>query len=61
MRETSEMLPPAISADLSSTTFSQALEAGLTHSDWLDGRTIDPSSREAALASHSARLESGKE
>ncbi len=36
-----------------SVTFSQALEAGLTHSGWLVGQTIGQHGREAALASHS--------
>lgn len=39
--------------DTRSITFLQASAAGLTHSDWLDGLTIDPSLRDHALASHS--------
>jgi len=38
--------------DLHNTTFSQGLEAGLTHSGWLVGPTTDPSLQEAAHASH---------
>ena len=41
------------SKDTVNVTFSQALEAGLTHCDWLAGRQIDPSGRARALASHS--------
>lgn len=52
---------PLISTDMSSVTFSQALEAGLTHSGWLDGRTIDPCGRDHAPASHSASQGSEKE
>jgi hypothetical protein len=35
--------------DMSDVTFSQASEAGLTHSDSLDGRMIGPSGRDPAL------------
>jgi len=41
-------------------TFSLALEVGLTHYDWLDGRTIEKSGREVALASHSVSPENVK-
>lgn len=43
-----------ICEDTSNITFSQALEAGLTHSGSLDGRMTDLSRRDLALASHSA-------
>ena len=39
--------------DINNITFSQALEAGLTHCDWLDGRRIDRCGREVVHASHS--------
>jgi len=39
--------------DLSSVTFSQGLEDGHAHYDWLDGRKISPSGRDLVLASHS--------
>ncbi len=53
MKGTYEMCDRATSMDLRSVTFSQALADGLSHSDWLDGRKIDRSGREVALASHS--------
>jgi hypothetical protein len=49
------------SKDTSNATFSQALEDGLTHSDWLDGRKTSPCGREVALASHSVSPEKAKE
>lgn len=49
-----------ISKDMSNVTFSQALEDGLTHSDWLDGRMTDPRGRARALVSHSALPEKAK-
>ena len=54
-------LNPQTSTDMSSVTFSQALEAGLTHYDWLGGRKTDPSLREVALASHSVSPGKGKD
>lgn len=36
-------------------TFSQALEAGLTHSNWLSGELIGKYGRDPALVSHSVR------
>lgn len=39
--------------DSHNATFLQALEAGLTHCDWLDGLKIGPCGRDHALASHS--------
>lgn len=61
MPDRSRTSRPLISTDMSSVTFSQALEAGLTHSGWLDGRTIDPCGRDHAPASHSASQGSEKE
>lgn len=55
------MLDPQTLPDMSSVTFSQALEAGLTHYDWLDGKTIDPAGRDLALASHSVSQEKAKD
>lgn len=52
--ETSATCAPTTSPVLSSITFSQGLADGLTHCDWLDGRTLDRSLRGRALASHSA-------
>ena len=49
------------SKDMSSVTFSQALEAGLTHYDWLDGLKIDKSGQDLALASHSVSPGKGKD
>lgn len=45
------------SDDTRKLTFSQAVEVGLSHYDWLDGQMISQSLREAALASHSASPE----
>lgn len=53
MTETSGTLRPATYQDLQSVTFSQALEAGLTHSGWLVGLRGEKSGLEAVLASHS--------
>jgi hypothetical protein len=47
--------------DTRNVTFSQALEAGLTHYDYLDGRKTGRSGREAALASHSVSPAKAKE
>jgi hypothetical protein len=46
--------------DMSDVTFSQASEAGLTHSDSLDGRMIGPSGRDPALVSHSVQPEKAR-
>ena len=54
-------LNPQTSTDMSSVTFSQALEAGLTHYDWLDGLKIDKSGQDLALASHSVSPGKGKD
>ena len=53
MEDLSKRLILKISLDLSSATFSQALEAGLTHCNWLAGPQIGQSGQEGALASHS--------
>lgn len=45
---------------LSSVTFSQALEDGLTHSGWLVGPTTDRSGQALVLASHSVSRERAK-
>jgi hypothetical protein len=47
--------------DTRNVTFSQALEAGLTHYDYLDGRKTGRSGREAALVSHSVSPAKAKE
>jgi hypothetical protein len=47
--------------DTRNATFSQALEAGLTHYDYLDGRKTGRSGREAALVSHSVSPAKAKE
>jgi site-specific DNA-cytosine methylase len=47
--------------DTRNVTFSQALEAGLTHYDYLDGRKTGRSGREAALVSHSVSPDKAKE
>lgn len=49
------------SPDLSNVTFSQALEDGLTHLNWLIGREGEKSGPEAALASHSVSPETAEE
>ena len=60
MTEALPILAPQTSKDMSSVTFSQALEAGLTHYDWLNGPKIEKSGRDLALASHSALPGKGK-
>jgi hypothetical protein len=47
--------------DTRNATFSQALEAGLTHYDYLAGRKTGRSGREAALVSHSVSPAKAKE
>ena len=47
--------------DTGNCTFSRALEAGLTHSDWLAGLKTDPLLRDRALASHSVSPERARE
>ena len=54
MTEASQTLNPQTSTDTHNVTFSQGLAVGLTHYDWLDGKTIDPVGRDLALVSHSA-------
>jgi hypothetical protein len=59
-----DRLPKSNRANLTDTrnvTFSQALEAGLTHYDYLDGRKTGRSGREAALVSHSVSPDKAKE
>jgi hypothetical protein len=59
-----DRLPKSNRANLTDTrnaTFSQALEAGLTHYDYLDGRKTGRSGREAALVSHSVSPAKAKE
>jgi hypothetical protein len=59
-----DRLPKSNRANLTDTrnaTFSQALEAGLTHSDWLDGRKTGRYLRAVALASHSVSQDKAKE
>jgi len=53
MNEISETSDRPSSTNLRNVTFSQALAAGHTHCDWLDGRRTDPSGRARALANHS--------
>jgi hypothetical protein len=54
---TSEIFRPVTCADMSESTFSQALAAGHTHCGWLGGRTASLFGREVALVSHSASRE----
>ena len=60
MTEASLISDPQTLPDIHNVTFSQALEAGLTHYDWLSGQKIDPAGREAALVSHSVSQEKAK-
>lgn len=53
MKEVSLTSDPKNLKDLRSVTFSQALEAGLTHSGWLAGRMTGPCGQDPALVSHS--------
>lgn len=61
MIEASPILNPQTSPDTHNVTFSQALEAGLTHYDWLDGLKIEKSGRDLALVSHSVSQEKAKD
>jgi len=55
------MLNQTTSEDTGNVTFSQALEDGLTHLDWLDGRMIGPALRDPVLVAHSVLPEKVKE
>ena len=61
MNGVSAMSTQKILTDLRNVTFSQALEAGHTHYDWLDGQKVDKCGRDLALASHSVSPEKVKE
>jgi hypothetical protein len=53
----SKMSNQATSKDSPNATFSQALEAGVTHCGWLIGPTTDKYGQDRALASHSVSQE----
>lgn len=54
MKDRSKISAHQICEALHNATFSQALEAGLTHSIWLDGPGTDKCGRDLALVSHLA-------
>lgn len=55
MSKTSDTSTPPASLEFTKLTFSAALAAGLTHSDWLAGQRTSPSGRRVALVSHSVQ------
>lgn len=61
MKEALSMSNHPTSPDLLNVTFSQALEAGHTRSDWLAGRMADPSGQVPVLANHSVLPEKAAE
>lgn len=60
MNEVSQKSIPMTLKNIPNVTFSRALEDGLTHYDWLDGRTKEKSGQEAVLANHSVQPEKRK-
>ena len=61
MRETLETSGPKSLINTRSATFSQASEAGVTHSGWLDGRPIPRSGPAPAPVSPSVKLDIGEQ